>query len=106
MPGPKADPSAPDTDGEGSPVNFVEVLGELAVLCKLIEFDLDRVLGILILRGDEGGWVDTNSVTDSKKLASSLVRPMTTPGRVITIRGDGEDRSRQRGFVWNDGGCV
>lgn len=96
VPGPKA---------ESGPDKSVEVSGEPAILCNLIEFDLDRALGILILRGDEGGWVDASSVTDCKKLASSLVRPMTTPGRVIAIRGGGEDRSGQRGLCGTTG-CV
>ena len=49
--------------------------------------------------------MDGNVVRDSKKLASSLVRPMRTLSRIIAIRGDEENRSGQRGVEWDDGKC-
>lgn len=104
VPGPEIDPGAEsDTDGEGGPVDSVEILCELVYEPK--ETDLCRVLGFLIFRGSVGGRVDGNVVRDSKKLASSLVRPMRTLSRIVAIRGDEENRRGQRGVEWNDGKC-
>jgi hypothetical protein len=86
-----------DADGEGGPVSSAEILCELG--CKPRERDLVRVLDFLIFRGRVGGRVDGEVVEDSKKLDSSLVRPMTTLNRMLAIRGDEENRSMQRGVV-------
>lgn len=86
------DPDASDVDGDGDLVELGEVLCELGY--ELKEFDLGRVPGLLIFRGNGREVADANAVNDSKNSASSSVRPMRIPGRINAILGDGRDRSR------------
>ena len=95
------DPAALDTGGEGGPVKLDEILYEL-VSRPLRELDLCRECCPLRFGGSRDGRVSTDCSTQLRNSASSSVGPMMTSRQVSVIRGDRENRSRQRG---NGRGC-